>query len=372
MKYSRKELNNYIMGNDTETDIEILENDPEFMLEVILSTHDKNFYELCSTQVKLNYEFVKKVVLIFNADSEFICKVANTYFENTADKLDDIDELEFLVIMQELLEKNKSEESMRYSILVSAKFQSHRLMIELAKIQNPELENIGMGFLDIYDKYNSSSFIINNFAKRMISDIFDEYDIDLEKYLHEQFDNFDKLEKIGIRTYLLEFISCYDDFLSSYLSTHLNLLDELLEKINKIRKNWNSYINKAESLKYNQILDYVHKYMEEIQFETSHDEVTILYYIATELGIAQKLLKYDSSWSMVYQEDFTEDEYLSEIKKLIDYEKQYWDFNDFRHYYNLKNMIKNILSGNIPEKTDDGNREDNRSGDIIDFNPLKR
>ena len=52
MKYSKTELMNYIYGNDTENDIEVLEDDPEFMLEVLTSTNDKNFYKLCSAEVK--------------------------------------------------------------------------------------------------------------------------------------------------------------------------------------------------------------------------------------------------------------------------------------------------------------------------------
>ena len=53
-------------------------------------------------------------------------------------------------------------------------------------------DNLGMGFLIIYDSFNSSQIILDYYAKEIIEDIFEEYDIVLEDYLHQRFNTFEK------------------------------------------------------------------------------------------------------------------------------------------------------------------------------------
>ena len=48
-KYSKKMINDYILGNDIKDySIEELEDDKEFMMLVIGTTNDEKFYNLCS------------------------------------------------------------------------------------------------------------------------------------------------------------------------------------------------------------------------------------------------------------------------------------------------------------------------------------
>lgn len=79
-------------------------------------------------------------------------------------------------------------------------------------------DNLGMGFLIIYDSFNSSQIILDYYAKAIIEDIFEEYDIVLEDYLHQRFNTFEKIEKIGIKKYILDFIAVYVKCYSSYLN----------------------------------------------------------------------------------------------------------------------------------------------------------
>lgn len=363
MKYSKKEVSNYIYGNDTIADIEVLENDPEFMLEVMKMSNDKHFYNLCSFSVKSNYQFVSQVILKFREDSNFICKVANAFLENTAGKIEKIDELELFIIMKDLLPE-ESEESIRYSTLIEAKFQRYRLTWELVKLNNPDTEVMGMGFLSIYDENHTSSIITNYFAKRMVRAIFEEFDINLEEYLHTHFQSFDEIKKIGIRTYLLNFIAYYDEMLSSYLSTNTNLLEEYLEQIAKIGQHWNLYNHNEEEKKYHYILDYIHKYMEQIEYQTSFSELEILCYIANELGITKKILEYDDGLRNMYQKGFFSDEENQMMVDLVSDTKSLWSLEDYRSYHHLIDFVIRVLSGrNIEDEvTKQGN-----TNNIIDF-----
>ena len=63
IKYNPKLVYNYIMGNDIYPyDIEKLEDDYNFMTSVIVYSKDKNFYNLCSTNLKNNYKFLKFLI----------------------------------------------------------------------------------------------------------------------------------------------------------------------------------------------------------------------------------------------------------------------------------------------------------------------
>ena len=81
--------------------------------------------------------------------------------------------------------------------------------------------------------------------------------------------------------------------LSSYLSSNINLMWKLNERIKKVQSNWAKYHNINECKKYSLIIDKVHEYMEQIEFDCMFDETSILYHISKKLGIADKVAKYD-------------------------------------------------------------------------------
>ena len=86
-KYDKRIIDAYINGNDIENySIEELENDKKFMMMIITLTNDKNFYNLCSEELKGNYEFVRFVIQKFNNDINFICKVADFYLNVVEDE----------------------------------------------------------------------------------------------------------------------------------------------------------------------------------------------------------------------------------------------------------------------------------------------
>lgn len=332
MKYTKEELKKYILGEDTETNIEILENDEMFMLEVMKITRDKNFYLLCSNNVKRNYEFVKEIILIFQNDKEFISEVANTYLENSQDELH---VLELLIILCNLYKNIKDLTEAKYSILVESNFQSIRVASELAKLQDPKNTNIGLGFIYILDKYSSSKIIMDYYAKKMINALFQEEEINLEKYLHQHFQDFGKIENIGINNYLLNFISHYDKVLSDYLCVHIDLLQDLRNQLEKIKKNWKEFEKRLEQVKYEMILNYTHEYMEQFLFDSMYSEAEILYTIARELGIAEKVFYYDN---------IDEEAYKMFLNSISNDDKKFWRFQDFQRYNHLKEKIITILS----------------------------
>ncbi len=181
-KYSRELIINYINGNDIEEyDINGLENDKSFMKQVIDFSNDEKMYKLCSDELKKDYEFVKYIILKFKNNIDFIMAVANYFLDNTNNELERI---ELVLIMKDLTQNTK------YQFISEAIYERKRLQIELGKLKLKD-ENvsseIGMGFLYIFDLYNSSELVLNFYAENIIEDIFNEYDIDLEVMLHNNF-----------------------------------------------------------------------------------------------------------------------------------------------------------------------------------------
>lgn len=359
MKYNKKILGDYIYGNDIDIDIEELENDWEFMLEVIKMTNDKNFYQLCSDKVKTNYNFVKEVILKFKEDQKFIYEVADIYLEKSENEFY---RTELLVIMYNL---TKSNLEAKYKMFLESKFQGIMVAVELSKLQNPEQKTyIGLGFNYIFDQFNASKIIIDCFVEFLLNYIFKEYDINLEEYLHKKYPNFKKIETIGIPKFLLNFIACFDETLSSYLSSNIKLLDDLVKEMNRINKNWTQYQNKKESQKMQMILEVAYNYMDEHKFLSRFNETGILYFIAEELGIAKRLMEYDNL-------PITEEEYQDLLEE-IKLERRYWTLEDYRFYSELKNIISRIMLNDTLEEPDNyiKSKKANKKADIIDITTI--
>lgn len=235
-KYSKKMINDYILGNDIKDySIEELEDDKEFMMLVIGTTNDEKFYNLCSDKLKKDYGFVRYLIAKFKSSINFICNVADYYLSDVEDELSRI---ELNIIMSELTSQDK-EKNMNYTVVRDTIYTAKRVEIEMAKLKlNDDYvsQDIGMGFLVIFDSFNSSEIILNYFAKNTIDEIFNEYDINLENMLHEQFKTPEQIDKIGINNYMLNFIGYYDPMLASYLSTHIDLMASLKQKIMNAQK----------------------------------------------------------------------------------------------------------------------------------------
>lgn len=335
-KYNKEIINNYINGLEIkEYSIDELEDDKDFMIQVIELTNDKNFYKLCSEKVKKDYGFVKYLINKFKNDISFICDVADFYIDNTEDE---ISRIELVIVMLNLTNNKDDEKHNEYETIINTIFTTKRVQIEMGMIKlNDESasDEIGMGFLLMYDSYNSSKIILDFYAKKMIDEIFKEFDIELENVLHQQFNNPEEINKLGINNYMLNFISYYDAMLASYLSSNIYLMKDFKNKIEQVQNNWKTYININEAKRYNLILNKVHEYMEQAEIEGMLSETDLLYYIGNKLGIASKIAKYDGVSSELVEDIIKLDNEL--VKDALK-----TSFIDKVHYNNVKRIISSL------------------------------
>lgn len=343
-KYSKELINKYIKGENIENyKIEELENDKDFMIQVIKETKDKNFYNLCSEEVKSDYEMVKFLVFTYNNDLNFVTEVADKCLENLGDSLERV---ELALIMLNLTSKEGNEKNVKYKMIVDAIFFSKRLEVEICKVkQNDDnySREVGMGFWYMFDLYNSSDIVIKFFAKKTIEAIFSEYDINLEQLLHSKFKDTKDINLQRVNNYMINFLGMYDQMLASYVSTHIELLSDFSDKISYVMNNWDNYDKKEERKRYNSMIEQVHEYMENT--DSVMTETDILYYVARQLGISEKLAYYYGLSSEIF-EDIVQD---IDIEDLICIDDDFVDFTinnsivERKYYLDVKKIILNSL-----------------------------
>lgn len=352
IKYNPKLVYNYIMGNDIYPyDIEKLEDDYNFMTSVIVYSKDKNFYNLCSTNLKNNYKFLKFLINTFNNDEKFILKIVDYYLENTTNE---IEKIELNIMMSNLKD---SEPFFKYHVKTLAFYYCLMVDLEDCKIDKKIFEE---GFIILYTMYGSSEIIMNFLAKEFIKNIFSN--INLEELIHKKYKTFEDFMYNGKNNFLLNIIGNYDESLENYLKVNIENLDVLDCKLLKIKKNWNFYIKKVEDDKCFLIIDKVHEYIEEHDLEINYTEQEILELILNELNIKDKMKKYFS-----YDEDYN---YLK-LKEELNYDinKRNFSFLELKHYLNIKKLILKILKNKYNEYDEEFKFD--KLGKIIEFKKIE-
>ena len=339
-KYEKKLIIDYINGNDIEEyNIEDLENDLEFMIQVIKESNDKKMYNFCSDSLKKDYRLVKFLIDKYNNDLKYICNVADYFLETVED---DFERTELSIIMSNLT-RNKSNIT-KYNVISNTIYSGKRLQVELYKLKNNEddfANELGMGFLLIYDLYNTSNIVLDFYAKKIIEDIFNEYDIELEKLLHTKFKTSEEINIKGINNYMISFIEIYDPMLASYASSHLEVLLPFKKMIIEIQKNWDNYNKTKEFNIYTTMLEEIHKYMEEYEYKSNYTETEYLYYTALKLGINEKIKRYDNLNDDIYND------LINSFNGYMD--ENNLDFTDMIHIKKIKEIMINCLNEKFQE-----------------------
>jgi len=251
----RSKILDYINREDIEN-IEELENNYKFMMEVIKLTRDKNMFNICSDEVKLNYEFIKFMVETFKKDVEFIDKIATEYIDTIGSE--DVTSLELIFIMAGILKRNtETELALKYNFLKNAFITSEKIQTRIAILKEEDLfwkEEFGLGFIIMqYEYYHNSNVIMNEIALDLVEDIFyKETAIKLEKIIHNRFKTLEEFNKVGIRNFILNYVRLHDTNLADYLEVHTDLLKDMEKNIKVIVSRFDIY-NENLEIRKNQI-----------------------------------------------------------------------------------------------------------------------
>lgn len=291
--YTNKLIFDYVNGNDIYgVNVEDLENNSNFMMDVIKYTKDKRMYELCSDNVKNNYEFVKFMIDTFKNDVDFVASLTLNYLNNTNEE--DITYKELLILASSLIGDSEYLLTLKLkrTIFNTLEFGSIESALNDVSYSKEPIE-LGMGFIFITDKYCNSDIIKSYFAKEFIEKIFYNEDITLEELIHKNFKSFGSIENHGINTFLINYIEMHDQCLATYISNHINLLENLRKEITKIGNNWDKYIENINIRRINILNQEVYNYIDENNIILSFSVQQLIMYVIRKYKLEDIFTKYD-------------------------------------------------------------------------------
>lgn len=270
------------------------------------------------------YEYLKKLLKDYNKNNQSVKEYLMSDALSTAERL------EYSLILENLTGDTD------FQTIYETIYDVIRVKIEYTKQKMNITKEIGLGFKYIFDEYSNSKIILSFMATKMIEEILNEDDFELE--LHLNFKSAEQIRKIGINKLLINYISNYDKMLSSYLTSNISLLEDAKIELNKILNGWVDYENKKEKIKYNKMIEQVENYLSSV--DTIFTPADVMYYIANKLGIIEKLAKYDNINQLVYQSilENISDDIFAELVNCPE-EKE--------HY----NSVKNIMTEALFEKS---------------------
>lgn len=357
-KYDLKTAYDYINGSDLDGyDIDKLENDSSFMKIVINISKDKNMYNLCGEDLKQDIDFIEFLITKFSSDEEFVTSVVDEFLTNN--KENDIERLELLVQARELV--HDPDIKHKYDFILESIYLSRRVVLDSTKNEIKELEIIsyvGLGFAILKDMYNGSNISLKFFAKKMVEEIFGTQ-TNIEKIIHNEFNSKEDIEKMGLTTFILDYIRVYDSNLADFVFANINVLDDIKIKFNKAINNFDKYNYDNENSKYELIIERVLEYSLDSDFALPYNIDLVIYYVAACLGINDTLITHDHLTS--------EEDYKKIMKKIqnkaIDESKM--SFEELKYIKDIKNIMKEILSKKIFEEPDGYIEEEKKEKPVV-------
>ena len=253
-KYNSKLLLDYINGEDIDVEkVEELENNGEFMMDVINLTNDKKMYNLCGDSLKKDYEFIVFLVCKFKEDIKFIMKIADEFLNNNEMDLLDWRRVELNIILSKIIGNSNDEELMKYKIASNIIYSIAlvEITIELKKdSDNEKKAYFGLGFNIIEGLFENSMISKKAYAKRLISDIF----YGNEKYKFEPFirslvKNKEDINSQNVNNFILKTLDYYDANLSWFATCHIEILNNLKKELNRLYDNWDGLLRIENSNK---------------------------------------------------------------------------------------------------------------------------
>ena len=360
-RINNKLVNEYINGDDIEDyTLEELQDNKLFMEKVIETTNDYKMYFHCSDRVKSNAGFVRFLIKKFSNNLDFLCEVANFYFEKPKY---DPDSIEIAIIIRSLLKSKDDDRYYKYEMMRDLMYITLRLQVESFKLLEEDEEckcDMGLGFLYIIDEYKNNELVTYFYAKKMLEELFIDDYYAIDRILHKQFSTALEVEEKGVYNTLINIINIYDSMLASFVCVHKDLLKKVIKKMYAALKRWDKYVDLHESQQFDKIYEQVNEYMENVDYRSVLSERELLSYVGVQLGIEEKLVQYQLLDQVDI--DIVKEEEKSCISTING------SFIDRLNYCNVKKIVKDILfsNENVEEK------EEEKENNIVYLKDFKK
>lgn len=280
-KYDKKVVFNYVMGNDIKKyNIDDLENDWEFMKEVFEYTKDKKIYDLCDEKLQSNLDLIKYLIDKFKDDKKFILQISSNFLNKSQDNLN---KLEIQIILEDIYKDDeifKNKFSNKIDIEMFYTFERTDYELALEQTDDDLKKFLQSGFYYFFEEYKDRQLIIDFIAKKMINEIFDFRNNDLEELIHSIYKDKRQFDKTTSTKFIIDYISDQDYALANYLSVHIGLIEELKKSVDRIFRNFEHY-NKN---KYDDVIDGIRDHIEDYSKENNYyDDILLKKFISKDL-----------------------------------------------------------------------------------------
>lgn len=394
---SQEELNklvlDYINAEDiTGFDIDLLENNYNFMTRVIMKSNDKNFYDLCSDNLKRNLPFVKFLVFKFQDDKEYVDKILEEYFKqctkeekldykiitffvnNMSDKEklhtitdyfinnsnDEVLKLELMLVMS-----NDHDNFLEYTFRASTQILATiaEIQLELNEIKEKNLKDlIGLGFIIVKEKYQNNEIILNEFAMRFLYDIFYANNFNIEKFLHRSFSSKEAVEKYGLNTFIGDYIKQNDDSLAEYVLARPELIQDILKDFNYAYSHWNEFSQKNDLDRISIIYEEAEKYLEKNSYDISFSYFEAVYYVAKQKGLEGIFDEYNMKYYCNPR-----DSYEPVDLSIMTIYHDNFNFKELKYLKFLDDLFNKLFNERVVDEVSDDYIIQKNPGEIIDF-----
>lgn len=358
MNINIKLLKDYIDGKiiDEET-LNALEDDYTFMSTCINQTNDKKLYNLCSENLKNNYEFIKFLMDKFSNDEEYIDKLLMYCLKNSKIKNTELNVNLLELFVLALSKVSSNELVIKYKTFLFSVFNCELIVVRkiisdfTIEGNTKILDMLMKGFFIIYNDFNSNKVVLDYISKLFLMDIINDNNIDIEELIHKNFLTYNDLNKYGINCFIIDYTKKHDEIFSNYLACNTNIINDVID-LNFIEKHWDIYNKNNEMNNYLKLVDEVHEYFSNNGEFILHGEDATIFFVARKFNILDKI----KDLNIFYFDDidsFIKDSiFLFEFIELSDSDKKHLEKIEeiFQKYleienkrYMTKDCLKNIV-----------------------------
>ena len=320
--------------------VEELENDEDFMIDVLEYSQDKNMYKLCSNSLKTKSKMMQYMFDKYGDDEEFIK-------ENVIDAFhkDGPGDIDSLIVTFDYEHKHNIDDSIvreDLAILTDEELKYLDNILEKYKDNVDVMSVLQNGFAiiqDEFENYETKKIILDYFAKVFIREALSLELKNGKRDLNVALEEASKKEYFNMNRFIIEYISDYDTNLGEYASKNLGVINPIRESIRNFIINKPMYDKQVELETFQMIDEEIREYMEDDENRIGCPETFILYYIGGELGITDLIHEYESIELDKDDEFIFMNIYQDELEE-----------NNGLHHKKLKNIMERCIeeTGYIP------------------------
>lgn len=370
---NKKLVRDYIKGNDLDVDLEILENDLDFMKAVIDVSNDEKLYGLCSEDIKYNYEMIKFLINKFHDNLDFIIKVVMDFLDNYdhinwykdynedyfLEAQESIGELEVLIAIDEYLQKRVLDENtIAIKFRLKEKYTKFRIIVELAASstnENKLKDTLDKGFSLVEILFPASYPIKDYYAKSIIDEILMSSEGNTyEDKIHKLWNSLEK--PVSALKTLIKIVKKYDFELANYIIARPEPFTKYIQEIDSIINNWDNYNKKIIDERILDILDVINDYYYKYGHLLCTEEFECVKHYAELLNLEERFQALDPA---------------SYECASIPFPSKGKTYQDKKMFHDLTPVIQSIIQGGNEYSISKSNKQEANTNKISTFRPKR-